>query len=149
MKPTTTHILPSPPVYQPMVRVVVVEDNDDDRDLLLYQLRKAQIDTHVKFFTDGKEALNFLTNLPPQAPYSDLIAIMLDLKLPGMGGVELLEEIRRTPRVAKTPVIIMTSSLDPRDFEACQDLKVAAYIPKPVTFELFSQAITHLPRTLF
>jgi len=62
-----------------------------------------------------------------------------------MGGVELLREIRRTPRVQNTPVIIMTSSLDPKDFEACQNLKVAAFIPKPITFDLFSKAITGLP----
>ena len=128
-----------------VVRVVVVEDDEDDRELLLRQLRKSGIDNHVKFLTNGKEALHFLAKLPPAVPFSDLIAIFLDLKLPGMGGVELLREIRRTPRVQNTPVIIMTSSLDPKDFEACQNLKVAAFIPKPITFDLFSKAITGLP----
>lgn len=127
-----------------IVRVVVVEDNENDRDLLLRQLRKSGIDAHVKFLSDGKEALNFLSHLPPPMPFCDLIAIFLDLKLPGMGGIPLLREIRKTPRVKYTPVIIMTASLDPKDFEACQDLKVSAYIPKPVTFELFSKAITGL-----
>jgi CheY-like chemotaxis protein len=133
----------------PPVRVVVVEDNEDDRDLLVRQLRKSQIDSHVKFFTDGREALAFLSNLPPAQPFTELIAIFLDLKLPGMTGVELLREIRRRPRVAGVPVIIMTSSLDPRDFEACQELKVSAFVPKPVTFESFSKAITgltHMPK---
>ena len=132
----------------PPVRVVVVEDNEDDRDLLIRQLRKSQIDSHVKFFTNGQEALTFLSNLPPPQPFTDLIAIFLDLKLPGIGGVEVLREIRRMPRVGSVPVIIMTSSLDPRDFEACQELKVAAFVPKPITFESFSKAITglkHLP----
>ncbi len=132
----------------PPVRVVVVEDNEDDRDLLIRQLRKSQIDSHVKFFTNGQEALSFLSNLPPPQPFTDLIAIFLDLKLPGIGGVEVLREIRRMPRVGSVPVIIMTSSLDPRDFEACQELKVAAFVPKPITFESFSKAITglkHLP----
>ena len=63
-----------------------------------------------------------------------------------MNGVDLLREIRRTPRVQNTPVIIMTSSLDPKDFEACQKLKASAFIPKPITFDLFSKAITSLPR---
>jgi len=135
----TTPILPT------AVRVVVVEDNEDDRELLLRQLRKSQIDEHVKFISDGKEALYFLAKLPPPTPFCDLIAIFLDLKLPGMSGIDLLREIRKTPRVQHAPVIIMTSSLDPKDFEACQDLKVSAFIPKPVTFELFSKAITGLP----
>jgi len=126
-------------------RVVVVEDNEDDRTLLVRQLRKSKIDSHVKFLSDGKEALAFLAGLPPPAPFCDLIAIFLDLKLPGMNGVDLLREIRRTPRVHLTPVVIMTSSLNPKDFEKCQDLGVSAYISKPVTFEEFSRAITSLP----
>jgi CheY-like chemotaxis protein len=130
---------------QTIYRVVVVEDNEDDRDLLVRQLKKSKIDSHVKFLTDGKEALSFLSKLPPSAPFCDLIAIFLDLRLPGMSGVDLLREIRRTPRVQNTPVIIMTSSLDPRDFEACQSLGVSAFIPKPVTFDGFSKAITGLP----
>jgi CheY-like chemotaxis protein len=132
----------------PPVRVVVVEDNEDDRNLLTRQLQKAGIDSHVKFFANGREALDFLSKLPPAQPFTDLIAIFLDLKLPGMSGIDLLREIRRQPRVSSVPVIIMTSSLDPRDFEACQELKVAAFVPKPVTFESFSKAITgltHLP----
>jgi CheY-like chemotaxis protein len=136
------------PLGPPPVRVVVVEDNEDDRDLLIRQLKKSQIDSHVKFFADGREALNFLSNLPPQMPFSDLIAIFLDLNLPGLSGVELLREIRRMPRVSRTPVVIMTSSLDPRDFEACQELKASAFVPKPITFDSFSKAITglaHLP----
>ncbi len=136
------------PLGPPVVRVVVVEDNLDDRDLLIRQLRKSQIDNHVKFLTDGEEALDFLSHLPPPLPFTDLIAIFLDLKLPGMSGVELLRAIRTLPRVQNTPVIIMTSSLDPKDFEACQELKVAAFVPKPITFESFSKAITgltHMP----
>ncbi|MCE0482906.1 MAG: response regulator [Methylacidiphilales bacterium] len=128
-----------------IIRAVVVEDNEDDRDLLIRQLKKSEIEHNVKFIADGKEALDFLSNLPPPAPFCDLLAIFLDLKLPGMSGVDLLREIRRTPRVQNTPVIVMTSSLNPRDFEACQNLKVSAYIPKPITFESFSRAITDIP----
>src|SRR5271156_5929412 len=98
-------------IPQNVVRVVIVEDNEDDRDLLIRQLRKSQIDNHVKFLSDGKEALNFLAGLPPPSPFCDLIAIFLDLKLPGMSGIDLLREIRKTPRVQNAPVIIMTSSL--------------------------------------
>jgi len=134
------------PLPQNPIRVVIVEDNEDDRDLLLRQLRKSEIDNHVKFIADGKEALQFLQNLPPPTPFCDLIAIFLDLKLPGMSGINLLREIRRTPRVQDAPVIIMTSSLDPKDFEACSELKVAAFLPKPITFDMFSKAITGLPR---
>jgi CheY-like chemotaxis protein len=126
-------------------RVVVVEDNEDDRALLVRQLRKSDIDPYVKFLTDGREALHFFAALPPPAPFCDLIAIFLDLKLPGMSGLDVLRGIRQTPRVHHTPVIIMTSSLDPKDFEACLHLGVSAYVPKPVTFEAFSKVIAALP----
>jgi CheY-like chemotaxis protein len=132
-------------IHDTAVRVLVVEDEEHDRDLLMRQLRKSGIADHVKFLSDGKEALTFLSVLPIPAPFCDLIAIFLDLKLPGMSGVDLLREIRKMPRVQNTPVVIMTGSLDPRDFEACQNLKVAAFIPKPVTFYLLSKAIMCLP----
>ena len=131
-----------------IVRVLVVEDSADDRDLLLRQLRKNDIDAHVKFLEDGKEAFHFLSNLPPARPFCDLIAIFLDLKLPSLSGLDLLRQVKQIPRVQNIPVIVMTSSLNPRDFEECQRLKVAAFVSKPITFESFSKAITGLPHFL-
>ncbi len=131
-----------------IVRVLVVEDDEDDRELLTRQLRKSGTDSHVKFIPDGKEALDFLSHLPPPKPFCDLIAIFLDLRLPSMGGMEILRRIKKMRRAANIPVIIMTGALDPKDFEECQRLHVAAYVMKPVTFESFSRAITglvHLP----
>jgi len=133
----------TPPSYS-TVRVLVIEDDAHDRDLLMYHLRKSKIDELVKFVEDGKEALHFLLNLPPAEPYHDLIAIFLDLSLPSMSGLELLRRIKQVPRLQNTPVIIMTASLDPKDFEECHKLKVAAYVPKPVTFDSFAKAITGL-----
>ncbi len=137
-----------PSLHGPAISVVVVEDNEDDQELLVRQLRRRNLANHVRFFSNGKEALKFLSELPPPAPFIDLTAIFLDLKLPGMNGIKLLQEIRRMPRVQNIPVIIMTASLDPKDFEACLELKVAAFIPKPVTFDLFTAALTHLPYVL-
>lgn len=131
-----------------IVRVLVVEDNADDRALLIRQLRKSKTDNHVKFLTDGREALTYLTNLPPPMPFCDLIAIFLDLKLPSLSGLEVLRRIKDIPRIQNIPVIVMTSSIDPQDFEECQRLKVTSFILKPITFESFSRAITglvHLP----
>jgi two-component system response regulator len=136
---------PKPPE---IVRVLIVEDNADDRDLLVRQLRKTKTDDHVKFISDGKAALEYLSHLPPSAPFCDLIAIFLDLRLPSMSGIEVLRRIKKLPRIKNIPVIVMTSSLDPRDFEECQRLQVASFVSKPVTFESFSKAITglvHLP----
>jgi two-component system, response regulator len=130
------------------VRVIVVEDNAEDRDLLQRQLKKSAMDTHVKFIADGQEALDFITGPQSAALTEDLIAIFIDLKLPSLGGLDLLREIRARDKLRNLPVIIMTSSNDPRDMEECQRLKVRSYVSKPVSFMTFSKAVAdvcHLP----
>jgi len=130
------------------VRVLIVEDNDDDSRLLLRQLRKSGIDAHVKFISDGRQALDFLTG-EGQSAAEELIALFLDLKLPSLSGVELLRRLRDHDDFRNLPVIVMTSSNDPADLEECQKLKVVNYVTKPVTFATFSKAVAdvfHLPR---
>jgi len=130
------------------VRVLVIEDNPDDRELLLRQLRKSGMDSHVKFISDGQEALDFLTG-PEAPPAQELIAILLDLRLPSLSGLELLRRLRSRDDLQAVPVIVMTSSNDPNDLEECRRFNVVNYVSKPVTFSSFSKAVAdvfHLPR---
>jgi two-component system response regulator len=123
------------------VRVLVVEDNADDRELLLRQLRKTGM--------ADQEALLFLTASDQQPADEDLIAIFLDLNLPSLSGLDLLRLLRQNETLQDTPVIVMTSSNNPRDLEECRRLRVTQYVSKPVTFTSFSKAVAdvfHLPR---
>lgn len=119
--------------------IVVVEDNEDDSYLLTRQLARAQIDDHITVFGNGEAALDFLLNTS-QLP----LVIFLDLHLPGLGGVELLQRLRREPRLHTVPVIIMTGSLDPGDIKECERLGVTTYLPKPISLTVFIKAVAHL-----
>ncbi len=99
------------------VRVLVIEDNPDDRELLLYQLRKSGMDSHVKFISDGREALDFLTNPRASDLAREVIAVFLDLRLPSLSGLDLLRRLRAHDHLQALPVIVMTSSNDPKDME--------------------------------
>ncbi len=117
-------------------RVLIVEDNSDDEALLMRQLTKAGLAKNVQVINDGDRALRFL-----QSEADDLIAIFLDLHLPGANGLEILEKVRGNDRLKTLPVIVMTSSNDPADIEECKKLNVTNYVSKPVTFNAFSKAV--------
>jgi two-component system response regulator len=130
------------------VRVLVVEDNPDDCELLRRQLRKSGMEEQVKFISDGREALDFLTAPHANGVAQNLIAVLLDLRLPSLSGLDLLRSMRAREDLRATPVIVMTSSNDPQDLEECRRLKVLNYVSKPVTFSSFSRAVAgvfHLP----
>ncbi len=99
------------------------------------------MDNHVKFIANGQEALDFLIGPEASSVAQDLIAIFLDLKLPSLDGIELLRRLRASDHHRNLPVIVMTSSIDPRDMDECRRLKVTSYVPKPVSFPNFSKAV--------
>jgi two-component system response regulator len=123
----------------PKTRILIVEDNPDDEFLLMRQLRKAGLDQHVKVLTDGKAAIEFIENV--ETPCDDLIALFLDLKLPSVSGIHVLERVRANARTHKLPVIVMTSSNALEDLEKCRQLGVSNYVQKPVTFSTFTKAV--------
>lgn len=121
------------------MQILVVEDDINDIHLLSHQLAKAHIDDHVVFIGDGKEAHDYLLRTPVLP-----IAIFLDLHLPGIGGVELLERMRQDPRTQAIPVIVMTGFNDPYDMKRCNQLGITAYLQKPIELTTFIKTIAHL-----
>ena len=119
-------------------RILIIEDNPNDEELLLRQLKKAQMDRHVRVINDGQKALMFLTNERNQC--EDLAAVFLDLKLPSLNGLRVLEAIRASERLQDLAVIVMTSSNDPEDLERCRHLGVGCFVEKPLTFSSFAKA---------
>jgi AhpD family alkylhydroperoxidase len=128
----------------PPIRVLVVEDNAFDEELLRRQLKKAGMADNVVFVPDAHQALELLSGPEGKLLRQDLIALFLDIHLPGMSGIELLRRLRAMPEMEDFPVIVMTSSQDPRDVEQCKKLKVKSYVEKPVTSVSFSKAVANL-----
>ena len=132
----------------PKTRILIIEDNPDDEALLMRQLQKAQLHQQVKVIGDGKTALEYLTDINSRC--EELVAIFLDLNLPSLSGLQLLEKMRSYDRIGHLPVIVMTSSNAPTDLEKCQKLGVSCYVQKPITFTTFSKAVAdsfHAPLT--
>lgn len=99
------------------------------------------MDRHVKFVENGAEAMAWLTGPEGEVLAKNLVALFLDLKLPGMGGLEILERLREDPRYARLPFIVMTSSVHPQDEAICRERKVSHYVAKPVSAVSLAKAV--------
>lgn len=127
--------------------ILLVEDNPDDEALTIRALKRNNILNEVVVARDGAEALDYLFG---QGRFAERNAaetpelILLDLKLPKMGGLEVLERIRQDERTRLVPVVILTTSDEERDKMTSYRLGANSFIRKPVNFEQFSEAILQL-----
>jgi two-component system response regulator len=122
-----------------MVRVLLIEDNQDDIDLMLHSFKRHHFTNKIAVVMDGEEALRSLEQSKKEEDIPGLI--LLDLKLPKVDGIELLERIKDDPMLRSIPVVVLTSSEEEKDVEDCYRLGVNSYIVKPVDFEKFVSTI--------
>ena len=126
--------------------ILLVEDNPNDLELSLAALRKSQLANEIVVARDGAEALDYLfarggfEGREPGGP----AVVILDLKLPKVDGMEVLETIKRTRELSHTPVVMLTSSREERDLVRSYELGVNAFVVKPVGFREFFEAIQDL-----
>jgi CheY-like chemotaxis protein len=126
------------------IRVLVVEDNPDDQELLHYELKKTPVGKHILAVSDPRVALDLLQG-PNAAEFKrNLVAIFLDVRLPHMSGIDLLKRIRNMDGMGSFPIIVMTVSPPPETVAACREFKVMALLEKPITFSAFTKAIADL-----
>jgi|SRR5579863_4585090 len=116
--------------------ILLVEDNPDDEELTVGALRESNILNDIVVMHDGAEALDYLA-VTKQLPE----VILLDLKLPKIGGLEVLRRVRATPRTALLPVVILTSSSEEEDLLSSYRLGANSFVRKPVEFKAFSEAV--------
>jgi two-component system response regulator len=128
------------------VEILYVEDNAADVELTLVALRRSRVANRVHIARDGEEALQFLFCDGPHAgrPFHAPKLVLLDMKLPKVDGLEVLQAIRTDPRTAMIPVVVLTSSNEQRDILESYRLHVNSYIQKPVDFDTFQHVVQQL-----
>lgn len=127
--------------------ILLVEDNPDDQALLLRAMKKNHIANEIVIANDGVEALDYLfargkfegrdVNVLPEL-------VLLDLKLPKIGGFEVLQKLRADERTKYVPVVVLTSSVEDADMIRSYDLGANSFVQKPVDFEEFVSAAANL-----
>lgn len=127
------------------VEIVLIEDNPEDVELTLRALKENNLANNVKVLRDGQEALDYIfENIDCTAWSACPKVILLDLKLPKIDGLEVLQKIRSDGRTSCMPVVMLTSSNEDRDRIESYKLGVNSYIVKPVGFDTFIRAIAQV-----
>jgi two-component system, response regulator len=130
------------------IEVLLVEDNIDDAELTIRELKKNHLANNLFHVKDGAEALDFIFAKGKYERIRDIKhppkIILLDIQMPKINGIEVLTQIKSNELTKATPVIMLTSSKEDPDIQTCYKLGANSYIAKPVNFESFTQAIKNL-----
>lgn len=130
-----------------VIEILLVEDSLEDLELTQRALRNSNLGNHIHIARDGEEALDYIFCEGPHVGRrieDTPKLILLDLKLPKVDGLEVLERIKGDPRTKHIPVVILTSSKEQVDVIKSYQLGVNSYIVKPVNFESFTTAVQEL-----
>lgn len=123
-------------------KILLVEDNEDDKELALMAIEFSGVSCEVQVARDGAEALELLLGLPEgqtgELPTPPRLVI-LDLKMPKVSGLEVLRAMRDDPRTKYVPVVVLTSSSEIRDLADAYAFGASSYIRKPIDLEDFNQ----------
>ncbi len=129
------------------VEVILVEDNPDDAALTIRALKKHNLANKLIHLKDGAEALAFMfatDEFASRNVENKPKVILLDLKMPKINGIEVLEKIKLDNRTRSIPVVVLTSSAEDPDIKKCYELGVNSYIVKPVEFDNFVKTVADL-----
>jgi CheY-like chemotaxis protein len=131
---------------KPVKRILLVEDDPKDIELILAALGEHKLANEIEVVRDGAEALDYLycRGAFEGRPAGSPVVILLDLKLPKLDGLQVLQHIKSDEQTLSIPVVILTSSHESRDLEECYKLGVNAYVVKPVRFTQFVEAVKQI-----
>jgi two-component system response regulator len=127
--------------------LLIVEDDPADLELALHAFTRSNMTNPIDTVRDGAEALEYLFatgRYENRGGHPAPRVVLLDLKLPFVGGVEVLARMKGDPRTRDIPVVVLTSSREDRDLTRCYDLGVNSYIVKPVDIDQFLRTIAEI-----
>lgn len=128
------------------VIILIAEDDDGHARLIEKNLTRAGLRNGIQRFTNGQQVLDFLFRRGPEPhrifdmPY----LLLLDIRMPQVDGIEVLRQVKADGELRKLPVIILTTTDDPREVERCHQIGCSSYIVKPVDYDKFAEAIKNL-----
>ena len=128
------------------IMIVLVEDDDGHANLVERNLKRAGVSNGIQRLKDGQEALDFIHGVGDFAGrnLNKPMLLLLDIKMPRVDGVEVLRQLKSNSQTALVPVIMLTTTDDPREIQRCYELGCSVYITKPVDYQAFVEAINRL-----
>ncbi len=128
------------------VSIVMIEDDEGHARLIEKNIRRAGIHNEITPFRSGSAALRYLFGDDDSGQVSSgrQLLILLDLNLPDMTGIDILEKLKSNTHTKRAPVVVLTTTDDSREIQRCYDLGANVYITKPVNYEAFANAIRQL-----
>jgi CheY-like chemotaxis protein len=128
------------------VTIVMIEDDEGHARLIEKNIRRAGVNNEIVAFTDGTSALKYLLGADGSGENNQgkQLLVLLDLNLPDMTGVDILEKVKGNEHTRRSPVVVLTTTDDQREIQRCYDLGANVYITKPVDYDGFAHAIRQL-----
>jgi CheY-like chemotaxis protein len=130
-------------IHDPL-QILLAEDDDGHALLVERNLKRAGFVNRVTRARDGQEALDLIRKNGGVTPAGTQFLLLLDINMPRIDGIEVLRQLKSDPKTARTPVIMLTTTDDPREVERCYQLGCSIYITKPVRYEDFVEALKRL-----
>jgi DNA-binding response OmpR family regulator len=128
------------------VCIVMIEDDEGHARLIERNIRRAGVNNDILPFTSGSAAIEYLMGPDGSGEVSAKrhLLVLLDLNLPDMTGIDILQKIKENQHTKRSPVVVLTTTDDQREVQRCYDLGANVYITKPVNYEAFANAIRQL-----
>jgi CheY-like chemotaxis protein len=128
------------------VKIIIAEDDEGHATLIQKNLKRAGVLNDILHFKDGQKTLDYLfqRNKEKNRDNGIPVLLLLDIKMPKVDGVEVLRQVKQDKELRKIPVIMITTTDDPREVEKCHKLGCSNYITKPIDYDKFVDAIRKL-----